>query len=89
MRLEAEYGPHMPRFLQKIGQLERLMSLQIAALLVAQAPAPLFSEGDGAVPEFCPRIVHHPRSGRHPKVARQTRSACSERGVRLGTSGSH
>jgi hypothetical protein len=31
MRLEAEYGPRMRRLRQEIGQLERLMSLPIAA----------------------------------------------------------
>jgi len=31
MRLEAEYGPRMRRLRQEIGQLERLMTLPIAA----------------------------------------------------------
>jgi hypothetical protein len=31
MRLEATYGPRMCRLRQEIGQLERLMTLQIAA----------------------------------------------------------
>lgn len=31
MRLESEYGPRMRRLCQEIGQLERLMSLPIAA----------------------------------------------------------
>jgi hypothetical protein len=30
MRLEAEFGPPMRRFRQEIGQLERLITLQIA-----------------------------------------------------------
>jgi hypothetical protein len=31
MRLEAEFGPHMRRLRQEIGQLERLITLRIAA----------------------------------------------------------
>ena len=31
MRLQAEFGPHMRRLRQEIGQLERLIALRIAA----------------------------------------------------------
>ena len=38
MRLEATYGPRMRRLHQEIGQLERLMTLLIAAGSVAARP---------------------------------------------------
>jgi hypothetical protein len=40
MRLETVYGPRMRRLRQEIGQLERLMTLPIAARSVAEAPCP-------------------------------------------------